>query len=199
MPYDASHDQYLDTDTGVLKNKLGVINSDELSTAEAAITSVIIATLELPPAFTLKDFSKSLFLEMHQEIFSDIYGWAGETRTIDIGKQASYFAHAAYIHSSLDVIFNELCSDKRLTSTDKTTFVKAITYYHAEINAVHPFREGNGRVLRTFLRLMAEQLGWDIDWSDLDPDQNIEAAAQAMFHEPKLLYDIIFNRTSRSL
>ena len=115
------------------------------------------------------------------------------------GKQASYFAHAAYIHSSLDVIFNELCSDKRLTSTDKTTFVKAITYYHAEINAVHPFREGNGRVLRTFLRLMAEQLGWDIDWSDLDPDQNIEAAAQAMFHEPKLLYDIIFNRTSRSL
>ncbi|BCB86234.1 Fic family protein [Phytohabitans suffuscus] len=51
-------------------------------------------------------------------------------------------------------------------------------YYFAEVNAIHPFREGNGRTQRAFFRQFSREAGWPIDWSDLDPDAD-EAASMA--------------------
>jgi fido (protein-threonine AMPylation protein) len=34
-------------------------------------------------------------------------------------------------------------------------FTERLTYYLGEINAIHPFREGNGRAQRAFFRQLA--------------------------------------------
>jgi cell filamentation protein len=53
--------------------------------------------------------------------------------------------------------------------------IRAKTYF-AEVNAIHPFREGNGRTRRAFFGQLAREAGWPIDWSDLDPYENTDAA-----------------------
>ena len=57
-------------------------------------------------------------------------------------------------------------------------FLDRITHYFAEVNAIHPFREGNGRTQRAFFRQLSREAGWAIDWFDLEPDAN-EAASMA--------------------
>lgn len=198
MAYDSLNDPYLNIDTGVLLNKLGIDSADKLEVAEAEITTVIIATMKLAKTYRLNNFNKSLFLSIHKEIFGDIYEWAGSVRSIDVSKGSSYFAHAAYIDTALEQLFIELVADQRFHSIDKVVFIKAITYYHSELNAVHPFREGNGRVIRTFLSLLSENIGWHIDWSGINKDDNIRAAQEAMATEPKLLYDMLYSITSKS-
>jgi Fic/DOC family len=48
------------------------------------------------------------------------------------------------------------------------------------INAVHPFREGNGRTQRAFLRQLAAEAGYDISWDRLDPQRNVEVSRDAL-------------------
>jgi cell filamentation protein len=55
-----------------------------------------------------------------------------------------------------------------------------LTHYFAEVNAIHPFREGNGRTQRAFVRQVAAEAGWVTDWSDLDPDENVRASVLAL-------------------
>ena len=46
-----------------------------------------------------------------------------------------------------------------------------------EVNAVHPFREGNGRAQRAFFEQLASDAGFALDWQHLDADRNIAASA----------------------
>ena len=57
---------------------------------------------------------------------------------------------------------------------------RSLTYYLAEINAVHPFREGNGRTQRAFVGQLAEQAGYHLAWEKLTPERNVETAVAAM-------------------
>jgi len=61
-----------------------------------------------------------------------------------------------------------------------TVFVDRLTHYFAEVNAIHPFREGHGRTQRAFVRQVAAEAGWVTDWSDLDPDENVRASVLAL-------------------
>lgn len=197
MPYDATNDPYTHKDTGVLLNLLGIDDGDELNVAEAEITTVNIATIQLPKSYKLTDFTKSLFLELHKEIFSDIYTWAGELRTIDVSKESSYFAHTEYINPQLTEMFTKLTSDGRLLSTDKSEFTYAIAFYYSELNAIHPFREGNGRIIRTFLRLLAINRAWNIDWSELDGKENIRVCRASFVGDLTPLYEMLLPMISR--
>ena len=55
-----------------------------------------------------------------------------------------------------------------------------LTYYLAEINAAHPFREGNGRTQRAFVGQLAAEAGYHLAWEQLTPERNIEASVAAM-------------------
>ncbi|MEO8911681.1 MAG: Fic family protein [Candidatus Saccharimonas sp.] len=199
MPYDAANDPYIDTTTGILINKLDIADAHSLEQAEAEITAAIIASVQLPANIKQADFTKGLFLELHREIFGNIYEWAGSLRSIDISKGDSYFAHSAYIDASLDTLFSELTADTKLQSREKDVFVSAITHYHSELNAIHPFREGNGRLIRTFLGLVAENSGWFVDWSNIDPASNITASIQAFKGDCTLLLSMMSSITSPNI
>lgn len=177
MGYDVNYDPYIDPSTGVLRNKFGAKTLVELEEIETMITSSILASLHKPENFTL---TSDLIFEIHLELFGDIYDWAGKPRTIDISKGDSYFAHAAFITPEVHRVMKEIEQDRRLKSNDSADFTSAIAHFYAELNAIHPFREGNGRTIRALLSLITEYYGWEIDWSNLDKDANIQASAGAM-------------------
>jgi cell filamentation protein len=63
---------------------------------------------------------------------------------------------------------------------ERVPFVDRLTYYLGEVNAVHPFREGNGRTQRAFFEQLACDAGFTLNWQYLDAARNIEASAAIM-------------------
>jgi hypothetical protein len=66
----------------------------------------------------------------------------------------------------------------------RDAFTERLTYYLGEVNAVHPFREGNGRAQRAFFEQLASDAGFVLDWQHLDADRNIAASAAIMHGDP---------------
>lgn len=62
----------------------------------------------------------------------------------------------------------------------------------------HPFREGNGRTQRAFLRQLAREAGYDLDWSGVDRDTNIAASVQSLLGHDDLLRNILSDVVRRS-
>ena len=75
---------YCYPNTDVLINKLGIKNAKELYEAEKRITSIEIQELSRNPLKGNFDFDH--LKSIHKHIFQDIYEWAGEIRTVEIGK-----------------------------------------------------------------------------------------------------------------
>jgi len=59
-----------------------------------------------------------------------------------------------------------------------------------EFEAIHPFIDGNGRVTRFFISLIANQAGYYISWSSVDPDQLLEASIAAIDGDYQALVDL---------
>jgi cell filamentation protein len=60
----------------------------------------------------------------------------------------------------------------------------------SEINMLHPFREGNGRTTREFIRLLALKCGYIIKWEDIPKDDLLSACISSVT-DIKSLEDII--------
>jgi cell filamentation protein len=76
--------------------------------------------------------------------------------------------------------FDRLAEEKHLVGLGRETFVARLTYYFADVNALHPFREGNGRAQRAFFAQLAADAGYRLDWQVIDAQRNIDASAAAM-------------------
>jgi cell filamentation protein len=170
-------DPYTDPATGVLLNKLGLDTAAGLEAAEREITHAALILLNeapVPPTYDLRHLC-----EIHRRIFGDIYNWAGHIRTVAIAKGAT-FCLPQYIESSAAVIFTGLRDEDFLHGLDRDAFIGRLAYYLGEVNALHPFREGNGRAQRAFARQLARDAGYVLTWQHLDPNRNIEASAASL-------------------
>jgi cell filamentation protein len=174
-------DPYVDPATGVLRNKLGLSTLAELEAAEREITHAALIFLKespVPPRYDLVHLS-----EIHRRIFSDIYDWAGQLRTVAIAK-GSWFCLPQYIESSAADIFRALHGESLLRGLPRDAFTDRLTYYRGEVNAVHPFREGNDRAQRAFFDQLARDAGYVLDWQHLDANRNVAASAAIMGGDP---------------
>lgn len=81
--------------------------------------------------------------------------------------------------SSLDKTFDDLKEERYLSGADRGHFANRGAYYLGEINAVHPFRDGNGRTQREFIRQLAQRNGYVLDWSRVSREQMIDASRQS--------------------
>lgn len=142
-------------------------------------------------------FSIDTIKYIHKKLFGDIYEWAGEFRNIDISKGNSRFANVAYIESSLNEIFGKLVKDSFLYGLDRDDFVKKAAGYMSEINAVHPFRDGNGRTQRELINQLAYNAGYYITWNKIDPEEILNATI-ASFHSDTLALEKIILENLRS-
>lgn len=185
-------DPYSDPLTGTLRNKLGLNTVEELETAEREITHAALIFLKESPVTPSYDLRH--LCGMHRRIFGDIYDWAGQLRTVAIAK-GSWFCLPEYIESSAADTFLSLHDENLLRGLSRDVFTERLTYYLGEVNAIHPFREGNGRAQRAFFGQLASDAGFILDWQRLDADQSIEASAAIMGGNPgplrKMLDDLV--------
>jgi cell filamentation protein len=177
-------DPYTDPVTGVLSSKLGLRTAAELEAAEREITHAALILLDESPVSPSYDLPH--LREIHRRIFGDIYDWAGRIRTVAIAKGAM-FCLPQYIQSSAAVIFNELRDESFLRGLDRDAFTRRLAHYLGEVNALHPFREGNGRAQRVFFGQLARDAGYTLAWQHLDPARNIEASAASLRGDPEPL------------
>jgi cell filamentation protein len=181
-------DPYTDPVTGVLRNKLGLRTTGELESAEREITHAALIFLKespVPPSYDLGHVCA-----IHRRIFGDIYDWAGQLRTVAIAK-GSWFCLPQYIESSAAEIFRALHGENLLRGLPRDAFTERLTYYLGEVNAVHPFREGNGRAQRALFEQLASDAGFTLDWQHLDTHRNVAASAAIMHGDPAPMREML--------
>jgi len=181
-------DPYSDPVTGVLYNKLGLGAAADLESAEREITHAALILLDASPVSPSYDLAH--LREIHRRIFGDIYQWAGQIRTVAIAKGAM-FCLPQYIDSSATIIFGELHGEDCLHSLRRDAFVRRLAYYLGEVNALHPFREGNGRAQRAFFGQLARGAGFTLAWQHLDPVRNVDASAAIMRGDPEPMREML--------
>ena len=150
----------------VLKNKLGITDSTELAKEEERISKRrAVELFESGLLDTLRPGSYSTLKTIHKNLFSDIYEFAGQTRTVNLAKGNFRFAPVMYLDAALESI----------EKMPQSTFDEIIEKY-VEMNIAHPFREGNGRSTRIWLdQILKKKLGKVIDWSLVDKDDYLMA------------------------
>jgi len=99
------------------------------------------------------------------------------------------FCPPQHIESEAAEIFEWLAEQRFLRGLDRTTFIDNLTELLSEINYLHPFREGNGRTQRAFLGQLANDAGYELDWTKLDPQANDDAACSALDGDLRPLRD----------
>lgn len=80
------------------------------------------------------------------------------------------------IDRELDKVFDKIKEKNMLKESDKENVFDNLAYVMAELNIIHPFREGNGRSIREFIRLMAKRVGCDLNWGNIDKEKLLEAS-----------------------
>ena len=173
----SNNDHYLDLETGVLKNKLGIRNKVILEQREADYAAA--RAYELAQTPIKGNFDLDHLKALHKHLFGDVYAWAGEIRDIDLAKGNSYFANHTHIVSASRPIFTKLATEGYLTGLDAEAFSERAAYYLGEINALHPFREGNGRAQREFINHLAYRNGFSIAWDGITQEDMIQASIES--------------------
>lgn len=185
MPYSSTPDPYIDSKTGVLKNLLGISSSEELKNAEADITAAIIASL--PDEVALGNFDLEHLKNIHWELFSSIYSWTGEIRTVEIAKENTRFANSDAIEQAAKNLFEELHTENLLKGLPRDQYVQRLAHYYSEINVLHPFREGNGRTERVFFSQLVAVAGYRLAWERMDAYENLQVCIAAYEGDEKPL------------
>ncbi len=149
-----------------LENKLGLTSSADLAREEERISKKkAVELFESGMLDTLKPGTFSALAAIHRQLFSEIYDFAGEVRSVNLAKGSFRFAPVMYLSTALD----------HIDAMPQSTFDEIIEKY-VEMNVAHPFREGNGRSTRIWLdHLLKAQLGQVVDWSRVDKEDYLLA------------------------
>ena len=124
-------------------------------------------------------FSFTHLLRIHQFIFQDVYPWAGKIRTVRIHKGQTTFAYPENIRIEAARIFGALRLENQLRHLPVPFMIDRLSWYVGELNVLHPFREGNGRALRAWLRTLLLQQGKTLHFEHLAPDEWLQASIAA--------------------
>lgn len=181
---------YCYPNSNVLRNKLDIREQGKLSKFERKLTMLRLTELIERPiegAFDLKHLEA-----IHAYIFQDIYEWAGKLRTVDIAK-GNMFCNVKFISSQADEIFGKLRNDRYLEGLSKDVFVKKLAFYFSEINALHPFREGNGRSQREFIRSLAIRNGYLLKFAEISEAEMIKASQDSFLCDYNAM-EVLFHK-----
>lgn len=176
-------------------NLIGAQDLKELSKRERIITLQEEKKLAISPI--KGDFDYKHLKEIHKFLFKNIYTWAGTDRAEMglygyFGKGNSSFCKGEFLHKEADRIFKGLKEQNFLRNAkDINSFAKDMANFMADLNALHPFREGNGRTQRIFLNELAKNAGYKLDLGLIKPDRMIAASIDAMIGKNTKLETLI--------
>ncbi len=156
--------------TDVYRNKEDIRDRDELEAFERQHSADRLLTLPHDLPITVDGFR-----EIDRYMLQDVYDWAGEYRTVTTGRGAP-FCKAEFIAAEMDKRFAAINAEHNLRGLTPAQFSARAAEHLCELNAIHPFLDGNGRTQRAFLEILAKQAGHQIDLARIDPKPWNEAA-----------------------
>lgn len=171
-------DPYTYKGTSVLVNKRDFRSPEAAKQLET--DAVIRRSVSLPESLKAGPLDATHFSSVHRHLFQDVYSWAGEFRSVNLSKGESTFTRADRVETQGNAIFAALAKDKHLAGLDKPAFVEKLTDYYSQVNAWHPFREGNGRTTRLFFDVLAQRAGYRLDMRGVTKQEWNDAAALSM-------------------
>ncbi|WP_321415857.1 Fic family protein [uncultured Desulfobacter sp.] len=176
--------------TNILKNKPGITNQKDLDRFELLS---FLARLDTVPD---GDFSTYHLKQIHAHTLQDVYDWAGEFRNVPIEKGISVFCRPEFIKQEIDKITKSIViSELRGMSTE--AFSKKLTEIVSELNAVHPFLDGNGRAIRVYVQKISIAVGFRLDVSKLRGESWNIASEKSFFGNNQDLLKILKKNLSR--
>ena len=182
-------------DSFVLINKLDIRKQEELDNVEQTITTINSAIIEEKQEFEDVDFN--FYKDLHYQLFSDLYEWAGKVREINISKKATKFCLCDDIETLAVKCFDRLKNMNYFMDLPFAEFIDELTDLYCILNFFHPFREGNGRVQRLFLTLLIRNAGYDINFSDIDADELMIATIKSVTGDIFALKTIFENNVNQ--
>jgi len=143
---------YTDPETGLLRNLLNITDPEVLLFVESStVTKRLQEFFEKP--IKIKGID-SLF-EIHGYLFQDIYIWAGKKRTVEISKDGKQFFPTTNFNNALKYIDQLITEFRTIPKENRKNLAEKLAEILDHVNYFHPFREGNGRAQREFLRMLA--------------------------------------------
>ncbi|MEY1639939.1 Fic/DOC family protein [Tenuifilum osseticum] len=165
---------YIDPKTGILRNLLDISDPEVLLFVESsAVTKRLLELYENPIKIRGID---SLF-EIHRHLFQDIYIWAGKKRVVEISKDGKQFFPTTYFDNAFSYIDQLIDEYRKIPKNNKRKLAEKLAEILDNVNYLHPFREGNGRAQREFIRLLALEKGLILN---LNPPDNISVYERYM-------------------
>jgi len=171
MDDDDKWNSYFQEGTDVLKNKLGIIDKDLLKQKEYEIVLYKLSYLILNGMDG--EFDSKHLCDIHRFLFSDIYYFAGEYRYVKMSK-ITEFEHPEVIPLKLEEVMNEFNNQEVINT--RWYIAKHLAEYHNTLIDIHPFREGNGRCIREFLRqyVLYRFKEYELDYSHMNKKHLID-------------------------
>ena len=164
--YKSVSDPYCYPDTTVLKNIAGHVEQADLDDFELSMT-----TQRFNEALPSGRFTTSHYCSIHRHIFQDVYVWAGRFRTVRISKGSNMFCFPENIANQLKLVFDKLKAKNFLKETTENEFSSGAAHFLADLNAIHAFRDGNGRAQLAILNLVARRAGHRSTFANIDSDR----------------------------
>ena len=168
---------YCYPDTSILINRLDIHDKSQLFGAETSLVAVRLYQLYQNPIKGKFDYNH--LCRIHHYIFQDLYSWAGKTRTVNIAK-TSLFCLLQFIPNYAESIFPAYCNDCMKAKDDPEEFIHVFTAHYADLNALHPFREGNGRSQREFARELCLKCGYAFDLRHTNHEEMLSASIESL-------------------
>lgn len=174
--YETDDDDYCYPGTTVLKNLRNLRSQRTLTRFETAMTAQRFDE-PLPEG----RLSVRHYRAVHHHLFQDVYAWAGKTRTVRISKEGSTFCYPEHIDAQLKQAFASLKKKHHLRNLPADKFAEQAAEFLSLLNAIHAFRDGNGRAQLAFMALVALKAGHPLHLERLDPKRFLQTMVHS-FH-----------------
>jgi len=160
------------SDGQVLRNIVGIQSAEDMDELELSLLAQLYEVVlieELPNRQLSVDDLKN----WHQLWLGNVYAWAGQERSVNMSKGGFAFAAAAQVPRLLaDFERRYLARWTPCGSLSEGELIQAIAEVHVEFILIHPFREGNGRLSRLLVDVMAVQAGHaPLDYSSWESEK----------------------------
>lgn len=191
--YSIENDPYA-MPNGVLINKLSITSTRELDEIEQDISSLAIKLIsqEAPP----ERFDFAHLRNLHKRIFEQVYPWAGELRTVDIGKGDTLFLRHQDLETEAQKLFDAL-EQTDFKNLSVEAFSQTIGEFFIALNHIHPFREGNGRTQRLFVSQLARANGKQLSWESVGTESMRRACIEGATGDVRQMVRLILLNTSK--
>lgn len=187
---------YCYPDTSILKNKPDIHDKSLLLQAETRIAAIRLYQLQERPIHG--NFNYDHLCSIHRHIFQDLYGWAGELRTVNIAKK-NMFCLVQFMPSYAQSIFPAYYNDCMRVKNNPEEFIHVFTEHYADLNALHPFREGNGRSQREFARELCLKCGYSFDMTHTNHEEILAASIASLDKGDNAKLEAIFRKCTTPL